>query len=498
MLKRWPANPDVPRTGEDPNPFQLDSPIIRTKEKDNLLVNGCGRTKLQTNIDVANETEIAIQNNQIAGCKPGDTMMLRVHVVNTDGSGPFFADIDEKSNVGNFREIGKVDGIDGKNGIQRTAATAFDVAIPLPSDMKCEGGKDLNVCTLRIRNLADAGPFGGCVALQDLTGGRGSGGQGNNGQGNNGQGNNGQGNNGQGNNGQGNNGQGNGGQGNGGQGNGGQGNGGQGNGGQGNGGQGNGGQGNGGQGNGGQGNGGQGNGGQGNGGQGNGGQGNGGQGNGGQGNGGQGNRGQGNNRLGNSNKNAGRRRGTSDKRAENTRQGGQGGGTKNTGTGNKSTGNGNKNTGTGNQNTGNGNKNTGNGNKNTGNGNKNNGGNQGERSPDDITTADTLETIQSEQKVSLKNLADFVAGNGKNGGNNPVGNPQDDQNNINKGQNGGNQNGGNQNGGNQNGGNQNGGNQNGGNQNGGNQNGGNQKGGNQNGGSQRGGSQRGGSQNGAK
>ncbi|EFY93827.1 Gas1-like protein [Metarhizium acridum CQMa 102] len=272
------TNPDVPRTGEDPNPFQLDSPIIRTKEKDNLLVNGCGRTKLQTNIDVANETEIAIQNNQIAGY----------------GSGPFFADIDEKSNVGNFREIGKVDGIDGKNGIQRTAATAFDVAIPLPSDMKCEGGKDLNVCTLRIRNLADAGPFGGCVALQDLTGGRGSGGQGNNGQGNNGQGNNGQGNNGQGNNGQGNNGQGNNGQGNNGQGNNGQGNNGQGNNGQGNGGQGNGGQGNGGQGNGGQGNGGQGNGGQGNGGQGNGGQGNGGQGNGGQGNGGQGNGGPGN------------------------------------------------------------------------------------------------------------------------------------------------------------------------------------------------------------
>lgn len=103
MLKTYPANPNIPIDGEDPTPFQLDSPIIRTKEKDNLLVNGCGRTKLQTNIDVANETEIAIQNNQIANCKPGDTLSMTVFVVNTDGSGPYFADIDEKSNVGIFR-----------------------------------------------------------------------------------------------------------------------------------------------------------------------------------------------------------------------------------------------------------------------------------------------------------------------------------------------------------------------------------------------------------
>lgn len=34
-----------------------------------------------------------------------------------------------------------VDGIDGKNGIERTAATAFDVAVPLPQDMNCEGGE---------------------------------------------------------------------------------------------------------------------------------------------------------------------------------------------------------------------------------------------------------------------------------------------------------------------------------------------------------------------
>ncbi|KAK8920777.1 hypothetical protein VCV18_008080 [Metarhizium anisopliae] len=210
------TNPNIPIDGEDPTPFQLDSPIIRTKEKDNLLVNGCGRTKLQTNIDVANETEIAIQNNQIANCKPGDTLSMTVFVVNTDGSGPYFADIDEKSNVGIFRELGKVDGIDGKNGIQRNAFTAFDVQIPLPTDMKCEGGKDLNACTLRIRNLADAGPFGGCVALQDVTkGGAGNGGTGNGGAGNGGAGNGGAGNGGVGNGGNG----GNGGLGNGDQGN---------------------------------------------------------------------------------------------------------------------------------------------------------------------------------------------------------------------------------------------------------------------------------------
>ncbi|KID87250.1 Gas1-like protein [Metarhizium guizhouense ARSEF 977] len=414
------TNPNIPIDGEDPTPFQLDSPIIRTKEKDNLLVNGCGRTKLQTNIDVANETEIAIQNNQIANCKPGDTLTMTVFVVNTDGSGPYFADIDEKSNVGIFREIGKVDGIDGKNGIQRNAATAFDVQIPLPSDMKCEGGKDLNVCTLRIRNLADAGPFGGCVAVQDTTKG------------------------------------GNGGQGNGGAGNGGAGNGGAGNGGAGNGGAGNGGVGNG--------------------------------GNGGQGNKGQGNRGQGNKGQGNT-KNPNNRRETRNKRAENTKQGGKGGdGSKNTGAGGRKPGNGNQNTGAGgNQNTGaGGNQNTGTGgNQNTGTGGNqnNNGGNQnsnkgGDRSPDDIITADTLETILKEQQISLKSLDDFLKNSGKGG------NQGNGQNNIGNGQTGGNQTGGTQTGGTQTGGTQTGGNQKGGNQKGGNQKGGNQKGGNQIGGSQ--------------
>ncbi|KID93411.1 Gas1-like protein, partial [Metarhizium majus ARSEF 297] len=442
------TNPNIPIDGEDPTPFQLDSPVIRTKEKDNLLVNGCGRTKLQTNIDVANETEIAIQNNQIANCKPGDTLTMTVFVVNTDGSGPYFADIDEKSNVGIFREIGKVDGIDGKNGIQRNAATAFDVQIPLPSDMKCEGGKDLNVCTLRIRNLADAGPFGGCVAVQDTTKG------------------------------------GNGGQGNGGAGNGGAGNGGAGNGGVGNGGAGNGG---------------------------NGGQGNGGQGNGGQGNKGQGNRGQGNKGQGNA-KNPNNRRETRNKRAENTKQGGKGGdGSKNTGAGGRKPGNagGNQNTGNGgNQNTGNGgNQNTGNGgNQNTGNGGNqnNNGGNQnsnkgGDRSPDDITTADTLETILKEQQISLKSLDEFLKNGGKGGnqgnGQNNIGNGQTGGNQTDGTQTGGTQTGGTQTGGNQIGGNQRGSNQIGGNQKGGNQIGGNQKGGNQKGGNQKGGNQIGGSQN---
>ncbi|KAK9445702.1 hypothetical protein VB005_00816 [Metarhizium brunneum] len=457
------TNPNIPIDGEDPTPFQLDSPIIRTKEKDNLLVNGCGRTKLQTNIDVANETEIAIQNNQIANCKPGDTLTMTVFIVNTDGSGPYFADIDEKSNVGIFRELGKVDGIDGKNGIQRNAFTAFDVQIPLPTDMKCEGGKDLNACTLRIRNLADAGPFGGCVALQDITKG-GNGGQGNGGAGNGGAGNGGAGNGGAGNGGAGNGGAGNGGAGNGGAGNGGAGNGGAGNGGAGNGGLGNGGNGgNGGLGNGDQGNNDLGDGGLGSGGQGNGGQGNKGQGNKGQGNKGQGNKGQGNKGQGNA-KNPINRRGMRIKRAENAKQGGKGGdSSKNTGTGNRKPGNGNQNTGAGgnqntgaggNQNTGaGGNQNTGTGgNQNTGAGGNQNSNNGGVRSPDDITTADTLDIILKEQQISLKSLDDFL----KNGGKNQGGNPQNGQNNAGNGQTGGNQTGGTQTGGNQKGGNQNG------------------------------------------
>jgi hypothetical protein len=56
--------------------------------------------------------------------------------------------------------------ISGANGLSQAAAQELNMTVRMPDSFKCVGGSTGNVCTVRCRNNAQAGPFGGCFVLQ--------------------------------------------------------------------------------------------------------------------------------------------------------------------------------------------------------------------------------------------------------------------------------------------------------------------------------------------
>lgn len=61
--------------------------------------------------------------------------------------------------------------VPGSNGLSQAKEQDFNITVALPSDLACVGASTGNVCTVRCRNNAVAGPFGGCFAIQqtDIT-----------------------------------------------------------------------------------------------------------------------------------------------------------------------------------------------------------------------------------------------------------------------------------------------------------------------------------------
>lgn len=97
---------------------------------------------------------------------------LKYRQINQDGAGPLSADVDGTSggsDAAAFQtaEVTQdVPGI-GFGGLSLATNTDFDVKVQMPQGMTCDasvGGAD-NVCIVRVRNSAAAGPFGGSAAF---------------------------------------------------------------------------------------------------------------------------------------------------------------------------------------------------------------------------------------------------------------------------------------------------------------------------------------------
>lgn len=96
--------------------------------------------------------------------------------INQDGAGPFTADVDGTS--GGTSEaamqpatvIKDVPGL-GVQGISLATNTEFDMQVKIPAGMTCDAtvAGTPNVCVMRVRNGAAAGPFGGSVAFTQST-----------------------------------------------------------------------------------------------------------------------------------------------------------------------------------------------------------------------------------------------------------------------------------------------------------------------------------------
>jgi hypothetical protein len=98
-------------------------------------------------------------------------MTVTVHQVNADGAGPYECDLDETSNgATNFIPLTVTNNVPGANGLSQAKEQDFEINVAMPANYNCIGASTGNICTVRCRNTAVAGPFGGCFAVQQTDG----------------------------------------------------------------------------------------------------------------------------------------------------------------------------------------------------------------------------------------------------------------------------------------------------------------------------------------
>lgn len=160
---------DLARNCTSISPCQQDATIIRDAEITSNVVNECGRTELGGNIDVGENTENALAANAVTQVSPGGEMTVTIHQVNADGAGPYTCDMDPTGN--SLGATGQIplevtNNVPGANGFSQAKTVDFNMTVKMPADMNCTGASTGNVCTVRCRNNALAGPFGGCFPVQ--------------------------------------------------------------------------------------------------------------------------------------------------------------------------------------------------------------------------------------------------------------------------------------------------------------------------------------------
>ncbi|KAI0118739.1 cell surface protein [Nemania sp. FL0031] len=106
-------------------------------------------------------------------CSDDGSITMTFRQINQDGAGPLTADVDGTSggtDVDAFQtaEVTQdVPGLPIGGGLSLKTNTDFPVTVQMPAGMTCDasvGGAD-NVCIVRVRNNALAGPFGGSAAF---------------------------------------------------------------------------------------------------------------------------------------------------------------------------------------------------------------------------------------------------------------------------------------------------------------------------------------------
>ncbi|KAJ4373514.1 hypothetical protein N0V86_007654 [Didymella sp. IMI 355093] len=153
------------------SPCQQDSTIIRDSEITQNIVNSCGRTEINGNIDVGEQTENELAAGRVTQVSGGTVMTVTIHQVNADGAGPYECDLDETSNAATkFTKLKVANNVPGANGLSQAKEQDFTINVAMPDNFNCIGASTGNICTVRCRNTAVAGPFGGCFAVQQADG----------------------------------------------------------------------------------------------------------------------------------------------------------------------------------------------------------------------------------------------------------------------------------------------------------------------------------------
>ncbi|CAF3445011.1 unnamed protein product [Fusarium graminearum] len=148
---------------------QADTAIIRDRELGTSEASALGRTQgngpVDASVMIANFLGTSGSNNVPTnnGSDSG---------INQDGAGPMRADIDATSGgtdpdaFKSAEVTNDVPGV-GFGGLSLATNTDFPLTVKMPQGMTCEGtvGGANNVCIVRVRNSAAAGPFGGSGAF---------------------------------------------------------------------------------------------------------------------------------------------------------------------------------------------------------------------------------------------------------------------------------------------------------------------------------------------
>ncbi|KAK7946367.1 gas1-like protein [Apiospora aurea] len=143
------------------DPTKPDANVIRQQEIVDNVVNECGRTLLAGNMDIGENTEIALKANQVTQVTKGANVDVTIRALNADGKGPYICDMDMQSNAAGA--VGQVN-----LTVAETTNNNGDISlkVKMPANMACIGASTGDVCTVRCRNSAANGPFGGCFAVQ--------------------------------------------------------------------------------------------------------------------------------------------------------------------------------------------------------------------------------------------------------------------------------------------------------------------------------------------
>ncbi|TQN70392.1 hypothetical protein CSHISOI_05106 [Colletotrichum shisoi] len=164
IAAQGPAGPASPGLLVDQN--KVDANIINKQEIVANVVNECGRTILQGNIDIGEETENQLGNRTVTQVTSGANVDVTIAQVSANGAGPYSCDLDLTSNSNGAAGQTKltVQEFEPQNGQIRLTVT-------MPADMACVGASTGDVCTVRCFNNNAKGPFGGCFAVQqtDIT-----------------------------------------------------------------------------------------------------------------------------------------------------------------------------------------------------------------------------------------------------------------------------------------------------------------------------------------
>lgn len=113
-----------------------DAAIMRQSEIVQNVVNECGRSLLNGNIDSGELSEVALTNNSITQVTKGSVVQVAINMVDERGAGPYKCDVDFKSNAAGATGQVNATVVEAApvNGV-------ISLAVTLPKTLACIGGK---------------------------------------------------------------------------------------------------------------------------------------------------------------------------------------------------------------------------------------------------------------------------------------------------------------------------------------------------------------------